>query len=206
MSISTSEPTLGFEDFNLDPVLERGISAAGFSVPRPIQVETIPAALDGRDVLGLAQTGTGKTAAFALPVLQRLLCGHKPGPRVLVLAPTRELAAQVSEEIRTLARFTRIKVATVFGGVSVHSQRKALKARPEIIVACPGRLLDLMQQGIVRLDHVETLILDEADHMFDMGFLPDIKRILAALPKRFVRTSCSQPRCPGRSAVSPTVS
>jgi len=173
----------GFAQFNLDPVLHSGIAAAGFVEPRPIQVQTVPAALEGRDVLGLAQTGTGKTAAFALPILERLLSGHSSGPRVLIVAPTRELAAQISNEILTLARFTRFKVATVFGGVSVHRQRSALARRPEIVVACPGRLLDLMQQGLVRLDRVEMLVLDEADHMFDMGFLPDVRRILAALPK-----------------------
>jgi ATP-dependent RNA helicase RhlE len=192
MSTSTNQPkepneaigqTTGFAHFDLDPVLHRGIGAAGFVDPRPVQNEAVPAALAGRDVLGLAQTGTGKTAAFALPILQRLLAGRKPGPRALVLAPTRELAAQISAEISTLARFTRIGVATVFGGVSVHRQRKALAARPEIVVACPGRLLDLLQQGIIRLDRIEILIIDEADHMFDMGFLPDIRRILAALPK-----------------------
>ncbi|MDH3254369.1 MAG: DEAD/DEAH box helicase [Acidobacteriota bacterium] len=183
MSTNINESVAGFAHFNLDPALHRGIAAAGFVEPRPIQTQAVPTALEGRDVLGLAQTGTGKTAAFALPVLERLLAGRKPGPRVLILAPTRELAAQISAEIRTLARFTKIQVATVFGGVSVHSQRKALASYPEIIVACPGRLLDLMQQRIVRLDRIETLILDEADHMFDMGFLPDIRRILAALPE-----------------------
>ena len=182
MSTSTNESVAGFAPFNLHPFLQRGVLAAGFVDPRPIQKQAIPAALEGRDVLGLAQTGTGKTAAFALPVLERLLAEPKPGPRVLVLAPTRELAAQISAEIRLLARFTRIRVATVFGGVPAQRQRTALAARPEIVVACPGRLLDLMQQRIVRLDRIETLILDEADHMFDMGFLPDIRRILAALP------------------------
>lgn len=183
MSRNNNETVSGFAQFNLDPVLHRGIAAAGFVEPRPIQAQTVPAALEGRDVLGLAQTGTGKTAAFALPILERLLSGHNSGPRVLIVAPTRELAAQISAEILTLAKFTRIKVATVFGGVSVHRQRSALARRPEIVVACPGRLLDLMQQGVVRLDRVETLILDEADHMFDLGFLPDVRRILAALPK-----------------------
>ena len=173
----------GFAAFELNAALERGIAALGFVAPRPIQSQAMPAALAGRDVLGLAQTGTGKTAAFALPALERLLAaGSGPGPRVLVLAPTRELAAQISAETEALAKFTRIKVATVFGGVSVHGQRKALAARPEIVVACPGRLLDLMQQGILRLNHIETLVLDEADHMFDMGFLPDIRRIISALP------------------------
>jgi len=141
-------------------------------------------ALEGRDVLGLAHTGTGKTAAFALPVLERLSAKPGNGPRALILAPTRELASQISAEIRTLAGFTRIEIATVFGGVSVQAQRAALKALPEILVACPGRLLDLLGQGAVRLDRIETLVLDEADHMFDMGFLPDVRRILSALPRR----------------------
>jgi ATP-dependent RNA helicase RhlE len=182
MSISTLESASGFDQFKLAQVLQRGVTAAGFTDPRPIQVEAMPAALAGRDVLGLAQTGTGKTAAFALPILQGLVAGHQPGPRALVLAPTRELAAQISEEFRTLARFTKIQVATVFGGVSVFGQRKALAKKPEIVVACPGRLLDLLGQRIIRLDRIETLVLDEADHMFDMGFLPDIRRVMAALP------------------------
>ena len=183
MSISHTEPAPGFAHFNLGPLVRRGIAAAGFAEPRPIQERTIPETLDGRDILGLAQTGTGKTAAFALPVLEKLLGERKPGPRILIVAPTRELASQISEEILTLARFTRIKVATIFGGVSANKQIAALRAKPEIVVACPGRLLDLMGQGAVSLDRIETLVLDEADHMFDMGFLPDIRRILAALPK-----------------------
>jgi ATP-dependent RNA helicase RhlE len=183
MSSNTTESANGFARFNLHPQLSRGLAAVGFTDPRPIQAQAIPAVLDGRDVLGLAQTGTGKTAAFALPVLNRLLAGHQAGPRVLIVAPTRELATQISEEIRSLAKFTNIRVATVFGGVSAHQQRNALRKKPEIIVACPGRLLDLFGQGAVRLDRIETLILDEADHMFDMGFLPDIRRILAALPR-----------------------
>ncbi|MBT8496297.1 MAG: DEAD/DEAH box helicase [Deltaproteobacteria bacterium] len=183
MSTKINEPANGFKHFKLHAALERGIDAAGFVEPRPVQQQAIPAARDGRDVLGLAQTGTGKTAAFALPVLDRILAERRHGPRVLVLAPTRELAAQISQEIRTLAKFTKILVATVFGGVSVHSQRRALAAHPQIVVACPGRLLDLMGQGLVGLDRIETLILDEADHMFDMGFLPDIRRILRALPE-----------------------
>jgi ATP-dependent RNA helicase RhlE len=184
--MSNSQPisVTGFDRFELHPDLVRGICAAGFAEARPIQVETIPAALAGADVLGLAQTGTGKTAAFALPLLDRLLAERKPGPRVLVLAPTRELATQIDTEIRRLAKFTHLKTALVFGGASAREQIAALRRRPEIIVACPGRLLDLMQRGVARLGDVETLVLDEADHMFDMGFLPDIRRILAALPKR----------------------
>ncbi|MGI9332006.1 MAG: DEAD/DEAH box helicase [Gammaproteobacteria bacterium] len=182
MSGSASIPPTGFDRFGLDNALLRGIRAAGFENPRPIQAAAIPAGLDGRDVLGLAQTGTGKTAAFALPLLDRLLEMPGKGPRVLVLAPTRELATQIAAEFQALARFTRLKVVTVFGGVSMHNQINALRRRPEIVVGCPGRVLDLLQQRVLRLDAVGALVLDEADHMFDMGFLPDIRRILAALP------------------------
>jgi len=172
----------GFTRFGLAAPLMRGIRAAGFDEPRPIQLETIPAGQDGRDVLGLAQTGTGKTAAFALPLLDRLLAVRRKGPRVLILAPTRELASQISEEIRLLSKFTRLNMVTIYGGVSMRSQINALRHGPEIVVGCPGRVLDLLQQGELRLGRVETLVLDEADHMFDMGFLPDIRRILAKLP------------------------
>ena len=173
----------GFDRFQLDPILIRGLEAAGFSEPRPIQAETIPACLEGQDVMGLAQTGTGKTAAFALPILQRLIEEPGEGPLVLVLAPTRELAVQIDAEIRTLAKFSRIGTVTIFGGVSAGSQIRTLRNQPEIVVGCPGRVLDLLQQGRLDLSQVETLVLDEADHMFDMGFLPDIKKILAALPR-----------------------
>jgi ATP-dependent RNA helicase RhlE len=183
MSPDHSETVPGFAHFDLHPLLHRGIADAGYVEPRPIQEQTIPAALEGRDILGLAQTGTGKTAAFALPVLDSILAEPADGPIALVVAPTRELANQISADIRAFARHTKIQVATVFGGVSQKSQVSALRKRPEILVACPGRLLDLMNQGIVRLDTVEMLVLDEADHMFDMGFLPDIRRILAALPE-----------------------
>jgi ATP-dependent RNA helicase RhlE len=172
----------GFDRFGLHPTLIRGIQAAGFDSPRPIQIDTIPAGLAGHDVLGLAQTGTGKTAAFALPLLNRLLRDPRPGPRALVLAPTRELATQIAEEIRTLAKFTRLKMVTIYGGVSAFNQVRALRQRPEIVVGCPGRILDLLEQGVLHLDHVETLVLDEADHMFDMGFLPDIRKIMVPLP------------------------
>ena len=161
----------------------RGIREAGFTNPRPIQVETIPAGLKGRDVLGLAQTGTGKTAAFALPLLNQIMKERRKATRAVVIAPTRELATQITEEIRMLARFTRIKVAIIYGGVPIRKQISLLRSRPEIVVGCPGRMLDLIRQKELRLDQVETLVLDEADHMFDMGFLPDIRRILSALPK-----------------------
>ena len=171
-----------FSNFKLGRSIQRGIEAAAFVEPRPIQTQTIPAALAGRDILGLAHTGTGKTAAFALPLLERLLAARRPGLRGLVVAPTRELVRQISEEICTLARFTTIEVASIFGGVSQHRQVQALRKKPQVVVACPGRLLDLMQQQALHLSQVEMLVLDEADHMFDMGFLPDLRRILAALP------------------------
>jgi ATP-dependent RNA helicase RhlE len=186
----------GFESLGLGPALLRGVQGAGYDRPRPIQTETIPAACDGRDVLGLAQTGTGKTAAFGLALLERLSTrprgerGDGPrakrgdGPRALILAPTRELAHQIDTELRQLARFTRLRTVTLYGGTSARAQVAALRRRPEIVVACPGRLLDLHRQGALRLDAVEALVLDEADHMFDMGFLPDLRRILAALPPK----------------------
>jgi ATP-dependent RNA helicase RhlE len=174
----------GFDRFGLHPLLIRGVQGAGFVSPRDIQTETIPAGLEGRDILGLAQTGTGKTAAFALPLLDRLLDDRRKGPRAIVLAPTRELANQIAEEIRLLSKFTKLKLVTIYGGASMRSQISHLRNRPEIVVGCPGRVLDLLRQGILRLDQVETLVLDEADHMFDMGFLPDIRKILGALPAK----------------------
>ena len=173
-----------FTNFNLAPLVARGVAEAGFVQPWPIQTLTIPAGLDGRDVLGLAQTGTGKTAAFALPILERLLADGGRGARALVLAPTRELAIQIDEEIRMLARFTRLSTVTVYGGVSARPQISKLRRQPDIIVACPGRLLDLYRQGHVDLRGIAVLVLDEADHMFDSGFLPDIKKILKALPRK----------------------
>ncbi len=184
MSVIEAETPTGFREFDLGPSIQRGVVAAGFDEPRPIQTETIPAALAGRDILGLAQTGTGKTAAFALPLLERLMAtrSRSRDPRVLIVAPTRELASQIGAEIDNLARFTRIRTVVIFGGVKPRAQIEALRSGPEIVVACPGRLLDLHGQGAVRLDRIETLVLDEADHMFDMGFLPDLRRILAELP------------------------
>ena len=179
---SPDSPAHGFDHFRLHPSLTRGLRAAGFDEPRPIQVETIPACLKGRDVMGLAQTGTGKTAAFALPILQRLIEEPGKGPLVLILAPTRELALQIDAEIRLLATFTSIKTVTIFGGVSAGKQIQALRDRPQIVVGCPGRILDLLNQGRLKLGEVETVVLDEADHMFDMGFLPDVRRILKAVP------------------------
>jgi ATP-dependent RNA helicase RhlE len=183
-----------FRAFGLAHQILDGIAAAGFSEPRPIQTSTIPAALEGRDVLGLAQTGTGKTAAFVLPILQRILAAtgspasdvkkHPRRPRALVVAPTRELAQQIDSELRALARFARLQSVTIYGGVSHRPQVAALERGQAVIVACPGRLLDLHRSGAVDLSGIETLVLDEADHMFDMGFLPDIRRIVDALPEK----------------------
>jgi superfamily II DNA/RNA helicase len=180
---SISTPT-GFDRFGLHSTLLRGIRSAGFVSPRPIQLATIPAALQRRDVLGLAQTGTGKTAAFALPVLHHLLDAPGKGPRVLVLAPTRELASQIAEETRLLSKYTQLKTITVYGGVSTFQQVSTLRQGPEIVVGCPGRVLDLLQQGALHAGRIETLVLDEADHMFDLGFLRDVRKIIRALPKR----------------------
>jgi ATP-dependent RNA helicase RhlE len=173
---------VNFDSFSFHPRINSGISAAGYSTPTPIQMRAIPPVLEGRDVLGLAQTGTGKTAAFVLPILQRIINRPRGRLRVLILSPTRELAEQTHTAIQTLARQTHLRSMTIYGGVSAQPQIKALRAGTEIAVACPGRLLDLMGQRAVKLDSVETVVLDEADQMFDMGFLPDIRRIMAALP------------------------
>ena len=184
MSTDNTSSLSDFTGFDLSRAVARGVAEAGFVRPRPIQALTIPAALAGSDVLGLAQTGTGKTAAFGLPILERLLADGGRGTRALVLAPTRELAMQIDTEIRMLARFTRFRTVTVYGGVNAASQISKLRKRPDLIVACPGRLLDLHQQGHVDLTRIEILVLDEADHMFDSGFLPDIKKILRSLPAK----------------------
>lgn len=173
---------MNFDRFALHPQIKAGILAAGYSTPTPIQMRVIPPILEGRDVLGLAQTGTGKTAAFALPILQRLLTGPRGRLRVLILSPTRELAEQTHKAIETLGLQTRLRSISIYGGVSAKPQIKGLRAGAEIVVACPGRLLDLFRQREVNLSSVETLVLDEADQMLDMGFLPDIRRIRAALP------------------------
>ncbi len=173
-----------FSNFNLHPNLLRAISDLGFTEPTPIQKDGLPPGLEGRDVLGCAMTGSGKTAAFLLPILQRLLDTPKPGvTRALVLAPTRELAAQIVEVFHDLAKHTHLKAAAVYGGVGMEPQEKALRRGVDVIVACPGRLLDHFQYPYARLDKLEVLVLDEADRMLDMGFLPDIKRVLAHLPK-----------------------
>jgi ATP-dependent RNA helicase RhlE len=160
----------------------QGVHAMGYVEPTPIQLRAIPLILAGHDVIGSAQTGTGKTAAFALPILSQL-GPHETHPRVLVLEPTRELAAQVETAFRDFARFTDLRVAVVFGGVGYGLQREALRNGVDVLVATPGRLLDLMHQGSCKLDSVRYLVLDEADRMLDMGFLPDVKRIVQKCPR-----------------------
>ncbi len=173
---------MNFDSFAFHPQINAGISSQNYSTPTPIQARAIPPILEGRDLLGLAQTGTGKTAAFVLPILERLIRGRRGALRVLILSPTRELAEQTHTVIKDLGRQTGLRSITIYGGVSAALQVKGLRAGAEIAVACPGRLLDLMGQRRVNLSSIEVLVLDEADRMFDMGFLPDIRRILAALP------------------------
>jgi len=173
---------MGFSKFGLSQPMIEGVKAMGYTEPTPIQLRAIPLVLQGRDVIGSAQTGTGKTAAFALPILSQL-GRHSSQPRLLVLEPTRELAAQVETAIRDFARFTDLRVVVVFGGVGYGLQRENLRKGVDIIVATPGRLLDLVEQGDCKLDHIQFLVLDEADRMLDMGFLPDVRRILDRCPR-----------------------
>jgi ATP-dependent RNA helicase RhlE len=171
-----------FTQFKLDPRLRGGIARAGYTAPTSIQESAIPPALEGHDLIGTAQTGTGKTAAFVLPILNKLLKGPRNRARALIVTPTRELAEQIHENIRMLGVGTGIRSATIYGGVGAAPQVKALREGVEILVACPGRLLDQIQQGNAKLKNVEILVLDEADRMLDMGFLPDVKRILKHVP------------------------
>lgn len=171
-----------FKDFNLNPSIQAGVAAAGFVTPTPIQTEAIPSVMQGKDIMCLAQTGTGKTAVFALPILHRLMQGKRGHVRALIIAPTRELAEQIHNAINSLGQKTSLKSVTVYGGMNISTQIQRLKKGAEIVVACPGRLLDHIERGTISLSHVEVLVMDEADHMFDMGFLPDIRRILKHLP------------------------
>ncbi|MDB5415942.1 MAG: helicase [Rubritepida sp.] len=176
-----------FAELNLNPLLLSALEQAGHITPTPIQAQAIPPAMQGRDILGIAQTGTGKTAAFALPILHQLALtgGHPPrgGCRVLVLSPTRELASQIAESFKSYGRHMGFSVATVFGGVGHAPQQRALARGVDILVATPGRLMDHMQTRNARLDHTQILVLDEADQMLDQGFLPAITKIVAAVPK-----------------------
>ncbi|MGE0377439.1 MAG: DEAD/DEAH box helicase, partial [Planctomycetaceae bacterium] len=177
-----------FAELDLIAPVRQALVDENYETPTPIQAQTVPAALVGRDVLGCAQTGTGKTAAFALPILNRLGQRNRKAipnsPFVLVLAPTRELAIQIGESFATYGRHLRLRQALVYGGVSQGNQVRALSRGAHILVATPGRLLDLMNQGHIELDQLEVFVLDEADRMLDMGFLPDLKRIISKLPDR----------------------
>ena len=181
-----NQDTTTFASLNLTAPLLRALVDKAYTHPSPIQVQAIPPLLEGRDLIGCAQTGTGKTAAFALPILQRLSARPQPRtprrPRALILTPTRELAAQIGDNIALYGRHLPLRHAVIFGGVGEQPQIRALAAGVEIIVATPGRLLDLMEQGHALLDRVEIFVLDEGDRMLDMGFAPDVKRILAKLP------------------------
>jgi len=173
---------MSFEKFELNAKIFAGVQASGYKVPTPIQSQAIPSIMEGRDVMGLAQTGTGKTAAFVLPILQRLMQGSRSHVRALIIAPTRELSEQTHHAIGQLGRRTGLKSASIYGGVNINGQISKLRNHVEIISACPGRLLDHISRGTVDLSRLEVLVIDEADHMFDMGFLPDVRKIVKHLP------------------------
>jgi ATP-dependent RNA helicase RhlE len=175
---------MSFEKFELNEKIFAGVQACGYQVPTPIQLQAIPPIMEGCDVMGLAQTGTGKTAAFVLPILQRLMKGSRGHIRALIIAPTRELSEQTHQSIGQLGRRTGLKSASIYGGVNINGQINKLRSHVEIISACPGRLLDHINRGTVDLSRIEVLVLDEADHMFDMGFLPDIRKIVQHLPAK----------------------
>ncbi len=173
---------MNFKTFLFHPQVAAGITAAGYSTPTPIQTQAIPKVMQGHDLMGLAQTGTGKTAAFVLPILHRLLPGQRKCVRALIIAPTRELAEQIHQDIETLGAQTGLRSVTVYGGVGIQPQVRSLKSA-DIVVACPGRLLDHIGRQTVNLSQLEVLVIDEADQLFDMGFLPDIRRIMSHLPQ-----------------------
>lgn len=173
---------MSFHSFKLHPQIAASIASLGYKIPTPIQRQAIPPVLAGKDVMGLAQTGTGKTAAFVLPILERLLPGPRGRVRSLIIAPTRELAEQIHVSIGELARNTRITSCAIYGGVGVNPQVQKLQGGVDVVVACPGRLLDHLGQKTIDLSHLEVLVLDEADRMLDMGFLPDVRRIIKQLP------------------------
>ncbi len=184
----THFPNGTFESLGLSAPIHKALAAEGYATPTPIQTQAIPIVLKGRDLIGFAQTGTGKTAAFALPILDRLAANRIHGgakcARVLVLAPTRELAGQIGDSFRSYGRFLGLSTAVVYGGASMYKQKQALVRGVDILVATPGRLLDHISQRSCRLDAVEILVLDEADHMLDMGFIHDLRRIAALVPKK----------------------
>jgi len=174
---------LNFQNFDFHPRIAAGIAAAGYCTPTPIQIQAIPKVMQGNDLIGLAQTGTGKTAAYALPLLNRLLNKTNRKIRALIIAPTRELAEQIHQDIKTLGSRTDARSLTLYGGVGLNPQIRDLKRGADIIVACPGRLIDHIQRGNMDFSCLEVLILDEADQMLDMGFIPDIRRILKHIPR-----------------------
>src|ERR1043165_4506724 len=177
-----------FSELGLLPALEKAVAGEGYVEPTPIQARAIPFVLAGRDLLGLAQTGTGKTAAFALPILQRLAAtssSAKPRPiRCLILTPTRELAAQIGESFSTYGKNLPLRNFVIFGGVGMDAQKQALRSGMDILVATPGRLLDRMGQGLVDLKPLEVFVLDEADRMLDMGFIHDVRKVIRLLPRQ----------------------
>lgn len=175
---------MSFDSFNLHPSILANVHALGYKIPTPIQCQSIPPILLGQDLMGLAQTGTGKTAAFTLPIIQRLMTGPRSCVRALIVAPTRELAQQIHDAIVKLCHGTGLRSVTLYGGVNINSQITKLESGVEIVVACPGRLLDHVQQKTINLSKVDVLVLDEADQMLDMGFLPSIRRMLTHLPKK----------------------
>jgi ATP-dependent RNA helicase RhlE len=174
---------MNFENFAFHPEVAAGVVTAGYDRPTPIQADAMPPVMQGRDVMGLAQTGTGKTAAFALPILNRLMKGKRGCVRALVIAPTRELAEQIHQAFEDLGEKTGLKSMSVYGGVGINPQKQKLRNGVDIVVACPGRLLDHMGQKTVNLSRLEVLVLDEADMMFDMGFFPYIRRIILLVPR-----------------------
>ena len=175
---------MSFHSLGLDPQLLKNVADQGYTLTTPIQKKAIPAILEGRDVVGLAQTGTGKTAAFVLPLLHRLLAGPRRQLRALIVGPTRELAEQTKDVLIKLGANTGLRNVTIYGGVGMQPQISGVRQGAEVAIACPGRLLDLLGQGKFNLNQVECLVLDEADRMFDMGFLPDIRKILHKLPAK----------------------
>src|SRR6185503_19098268 len=175
---------MSFASFKLEPNLLKGVKELGFVRPTPIQNDAIPPAMEGRDVLACAMTGSGKTVAFLLPVLHRLLAHPRRATRALIVTPTRELAAQILEELNSIATHTPITAAAIYGGVGMGPQEHAFRSNVDVLVATPGRLLDHLKQPYAKLDHIQHLVLDEADRMLDMGFLPDIRRVLKHLPPK----------------------
>lgn len=173
---------MSFNIFDFSSQLHHNITSYGYSKPTPIQAQSITPILKGRDCVALAQTGTGKTAAFVLPIVQRLLNGNRSGTRAVIIAPTRELAEQIHQTVKSMVQKTPLRSAAIYGGVGKQPQLKGLRSGADIVVACPGRLLDLLSEPGASLKNVETMVLDEADHMFDQGFLPDIKKIIRQMP------------------------